>query len=281
MLYAYCAEHGVPHRKIGKLVVATNDTEIKRLDEIYKQAQINGCENVELIDAAAAQAAGAGGVLRRRDAFAGDRHHRQPPLHAGAARRDRGSRRRDRAQHADRAAGAGTGRLGGAFRRTAKRSWSMRWSMPPGSAPRSSARATEGYPQERVPKLVFAKGNYFSYSGRPVFKRLIYPAPIPGGLGVHVTLDLAGRMRFGPDVEWIERGELRRRSRARGDVFYASASANYWPGLPDNSLVPGLCRHPAEDQRAGRAAARFHDRRAQGPRRAAAGACCSASSRRG
>ena len=65
-------------------------------------------------------------------------------------------------------------------------------------------RATEGYPQERVPKLALAKGNYFSYSGRPVFKRLIYPTPIPGGLGIHVVLDLAGRMRFGPDVEWIE-----------------------------------------------------------------------------
>src|SRR5438876_567499 len=66
------------------------------------------------------------------------------------------------------------------------------------------ARATEGYPAERVPRLVLAKGNYFAFAGRPVFSRLIYPVPVPGGLGVHVTLDLAGRMRFGPDVEWIE-----------------------------------------------------------------------------
>jgi len=56
-----------------------------------------------------------------------------------------------------------------------------------------------------VPRLVLAKGNYFGFTGRPVFSRLIYPVPVPGGLGVHVTLDLAGRMRFGPDVEWIER----------------------------------------------------------------------------
>ena len=67
------------------------------------------------------------------------------------------------------------------------------------------AHATEGYPQERVPRLVLAKGNYFSYSGRPVFSRLIYPVPVPGGLGIHVTLDLAGRMRFGPDVQWVDR----------------------------------------------------------------------------
>src|SRR3984893_15570943 len=61
------------------------------------------------------------------------------------------------------------------------------------------ARATEGYPAERVPRLVLAKCNYFAFAGRPVFSRLIYPVPVPGGLGVHVTLDLAGRMRFGPD----------------------------------------------------------------------------------
>ena len=60
----------------------------------------------------------------------------------------------------------------------------------------------------RVPRLVLGKGNYFSYAGKPAFTRLIYPVPIEGGLGVHVTLDLAGRMRFGPDVEWVERGEL-------------------------------------------------------------------------
>ena len=67
------------------------------------------------------------------------------------------------------------------------------------------ARRTEDYPQERVPRLVLARGNYFGYAGRPVFSRLVYPAPrIDGGLGIHVTLDLAGRMRFGPDVEWIE-----------------------------------------------------------------------------
>jgi L-2-hydroxyglutarate oxidase LhgO len=66
------------------------------------------------------------------------------------------------------------------------------------------ARATEGYPPERVPRQVLARGNYFACLGRPAFTRLIYPAPVEGGLGTHLTLDLAGRMRFGPDVEWIE-----------------------------------------------------------------------------
>jgi L-2-hydroxyglutarate oxidase LhgO len=98
------------------------------------------------------------------------------------------------------------------------------------------ARATEGYPQERVPKLVLAKGNYFAYAGRPVFSRLVYPVPIHGGLGVHVVLDMAGRMRFGPDVEWIEH-ENYDVDAARSAAFYARIR-EYWPGLPDNSLVP-------------------------------------------
>jgi L-2-hydroxyglutarate oxidase LhgO len=101
------------------------------------------------------------------------------------------------------------------------------------------ARATEGYPQERVPRLVLAKGNYFSYSGRPVFSRLVYPVPIHGGLGVHVVLDMAGRMRFGPDVEWIEQENQENYDvdASRSAPFYASIR-KYWPGLPDNSLVP-------------------------------------------
>jgi len=98
------------------------------------------------------------------------------------------------------------------------------------------ARATEGYPPERVPRLVLAKGNYFGFGGRPAFSRLIYPVPIPGGLGVHVTLDMAGRMRFGPDVEWIghENYDV---DPTRAAAFY-NRIRDYWPGLPDGSLVP-------------------------------------------
>jgi L-2-hydroxyglutarate oxidase LhgO len=87
-----------------------------------------------------------------------------------------------------------------------------------------------------VPKLVLAKGNYFGFAGRPAFSRLIYPAPVPGGLGVHVTLDLAGRMRFGPDVQWIEE-ENYDVDASRADAFYRRIR-DYWPGLPDRSLVP-------------------------------------------
>ena len=87
-----------------------------------------------------------------------------------------------------------------------------------------------------MPRLFLGKGSYFGYAGRPVFSRLIYPAPIHGGLGVHVTLDLAGRMRFGPDVEWTEQENYDVDPR-RADVFYASIR-KYFPRLPDGALVP-------------------------------------------
>src|SRR5678816_760505 len=83
----------------------------------------------------------------------------------------------------------------------------------------------------------YAKGNYYSLAGRPPFSRLVYPVPEPGGLGVHVTLDLAGQARFGPDVEWVERIEYDVDPR-RADQFYA-AIRRYWPGLPDGALAPG------------------------------------------
>ena len=105
-----------------------------------------------------------------------------------------------------------------------------------GLSAQAVARQTEGFPAEMIPRLVLAKGSYFGFSGKPVFRHLIYPAPVDGGLGVHVTLDLAGRMRFGPDVEWVE-GEDYAVDPARAALF-VDAIRRYFPRLPDDSLVP-------------------------------------------
>jgi L-2-hydroxyglutarate oxidase LhgO len=101
----------------------------------------------------------------------------------------------------------------------------------------SVARSIEGFPGTLVPKEFYAKGNYYSLTRKAPFSRLVYPVPEPGGLGVHVTLDLAGQARFGPDVEWIDRIDYRVDPR-RSERFYA-AIRKYWPGLPDGSLSPG------------------------------------------
>jgi L-2-hydroxyglutarate oxidase LhgO len=99
------------------------------------------------------------------------------------------------------------------------------------------AASIEGFPRDRVPPTYYAKGNYYQLAGRPPFSHLIYPRPNSAGLGVHITIDLGGQGRFGPDVQWIDDIDYDVDPR-RADSFYA-AIREYWPGLPDGSLAPG------------------------------------------
>ena len=98
------------------------------------------------------------------------------------------------------------------------------------------ANHIDAMPAALVPKAYFAKGSYFSCTTRAPFSRLIYPVPVPGGLGTHLTLDLAGQARFGPDVEWVEAIDYRV-DPERAARFYP-AIRRYWPGLPDGALIP-------------------------------------------
>ena len=219
MLYDFCASHGVPHTKCGKLVVATSEPEIEKLGAIRKQPQINGVEGVEMIEGAAARRMepelACVAALHSPETGVVDSH----ALHDCAARRPRRPRRHDRVQHQDRADHAGAGRVAAAFGggdsipvdAVVNCGWSRR-----AKTRRAPPKAIR---RSRVPRLFLGKGSYFGYAGRPAFSRLIYPAPIHGGLGVHVTLDLAGRMRFGPGRRMDRAGELRRRPEARGGVL--------------------------------------------------------------
>jgi L-2-hydroxyglutarate oxidase LhgO len=240
MLYEFCASHGVPHRKCGKFVVATNDSEAKRLDAIIAQARINGVEGVEMIDGAAAR--------RLEPALACTLAMNSPETGIVDSHRYMLALQGDLDDHGgvvafntriDRLVKVPAGWeawFGGADPQSITVDAVVNSA---GLGAQKLGLATEGYPKERVPPLFLGKGSYFGYAGRPAFSRLIYPVPIPGGLGVHVTLDMAGRMRFGPDVEWVEE-ENYDVDATRAAAFYARIR-DYWPGLPDNGLVPDYC----------------------------------------
>jgi L-2-hydroxyglutarate oxidase LhgO len=103
------------------------------------------------------------------------------------------------------------------------------------------ARRFEGLDGRFVPREWFAKGNYYALTGRAPFSRLIYPAPADAHLGTHLTLDLGGQAKFGPDIEWLDIESPEqidwRVDPARADGFYAEVR-RYWPDLPDGALQP-------------------------------------------
>jgi len=99
------------------------------------------------------------------------------------------------------------------------------------------AAVTEGLDPAYVPPLHLARGVYFTHAGRLPFSRLIYPVPEPGGLGTHLTLDMAGQARFGPDVEWIDAIDYTV-DPGRRDKF-AAAARRIWPALDPDRLQPG------------------------------------------
>jgi L-2-hydroxyglutarate oxidase LhgO len=234
-LYAYCESHGVPHRRCGKLIVATNENQRTELKEIQKKAHGNGVTDVVEIPAAEAM-------------------RMEPALRCVAALHSPSTGIID--SHALMLAFQGDAESAGAMLALKSRlngivftgtdfevqvqSTKIKAKLLVNSAglrAPSVARLIEGFPAEKAPRELYAKGNYYSLAGRPPFSRLIYPVPEPGGLGVHVTLDLAGQARFGPDVEWVSQIGYEVDPR-RAERFYA-AIRRYWPALPDDALSPG------------------------------------------
>ncbi len=243
-LYRYLAARGVAHKKTGKLIVAVEDSETSKIEAIYKQGVENGVENMALIDGPAARAMEpnlkvTAAVVSPETGLI-DSHGYMLALEGEI-------------EDAGGAVVLATPVVrvepmtGGGFRVTTGGAEPAEIDCrhvvnSAGLHAQAVARTIEGLAPEHIPQLTLAKGNYFTCLGKPAFSRLIYPAPVEGGLGVHVTLDLAGRMRFGPDVEWL--GDARSRMRwttpstpKRAEVFYA-AIRRYWPGLPDGALAP-------------------------------------------
>jgi L-2-hydroxyglutarate oxidase LhgO len=237
-LYAYCAGKGVPHANCGKLIVATNAEEDAMLAGIKRRAEANGVDGMRVLTATEAIAmepnlsctsallSPVTGIIDSHAfmlALQGDAENAGAvsvflsPVIGGRA--VRGGVEID---------------VGGADPTT------LRCRLLVNStglhAPGLAANLV-GMPRDRIPTAYYAKGNYFTLTGRSPFSRLIYPVPVPGGLGVHLTVDLGGQARFGPDVEWMDTIDYTV-DPARADSFYA-AVRKYWPALKDGALQPG------------------------------------------
>jgi L-2-hydroxyglutarate oxidase LhgO len=236
-LYRYCRDHGIPHRNCGKLIVATTSAETEKLQSIRAHAQANGVGDLKTLTGAEARAL-------------------EPALNCDAALLSPSTGIID--SHAYMLALRGDAEDSGAacaFHTPLLRARVVADGIEldaGGEAPMSLkcrllvnaagldapllARGIDGMPIELIPPAYLAKGNYFSCSARAPFSHLIYPVPEPGGLGVHLTLDMAGQARFGPDVEWVEKVDYAV-DPARAERFYP-AIRRYWPTLPDGALMP-------------------------------------------
>lgn len=238
LLYAFCAEYGVAHRRCGKLIVATSEAQTPQLATLARQAEANGVGDLRFLAPAevarlepevrcmGALLSPSSGIVDSHGlmlALQGDaeRHGALIALAtpvAGGAVRDDGL----------------VLRTGGAAPTTLLARSVINCA---GLGAQRLALAIDGVPAATVPPLHLAKGNYYTLAGRNPFSRLVYPLPEPGGLGVHVTIDLGARARFGPDVEWIDEIDYTVDPR-RADAFYA-AVRKYWPALADGALAPG------------------------------------------
>ena len=238
MLYAYCAERGVPHANCGKLIVATDAAEAEKLASIQARAAANGVPDLRLLDRAEAlalePALACTAALLSPSTGIIDSHAYMLTLQGDAENAGAIF-----VFHAPVLGGKVTEagielEVGGAEPMALRcRSFVNSAGL---HAPKL-ARGLAGMPSQLIPTAYYAKGNYFTLTGRNPFSRLIYPVPVPGGLGTHLTIDLGGQARFGPDVEWVDRLDYEVDPR-RADGFYA-AIRRYWPELKDGALAPG------------------------------------------
>ncbi len=236
-LYAYCASHGITHAHCGKLVVAGDESEVEALHELMRRGQANGVEGLEIIDQAT--------LTRMEPAVAGqaallspetgtvDSHGLMLALLGDAENRGAMVAFNSPVSCGKLTDGGFSLDIGGAAAMTLDCRILVNAA---GLGAQAFAGALQGLPPSSIPPLYLAKGNYVSLQCKSPFRHLIYPMPSQAGLGVHATLDLGGRVRFGPDVEWVDRIDYQVAPERVG-VFYG-AIRRYWPDLPDGALQP-------------------------------------------
>ncbi len=236
-LYAYLQERQLPHRNCGKLIVATSADEVLLLEGIRARAAQNGVDDLRQMSAQEARdmepALSCFGALHSPSTGILDSHAFMLSL-LGDAQNHGAMLVCHTPVTGGRVSEAGIELHTGGTEPMQLRA--KLFVNAAGLYAPALARSLEGFPQAHIPQAYFAKGSYFSLSGRSPFSRLIYPVPVPGGLGTHLTLDLGGQARFGPDVEWVDEINYEV-DPARGESFYA-AIRRYWPDLRDGALLP-------------------------------------------
>jgi L-2-hydroxyglutarate oxidase LhgO len=241
MLYAYCAERGIAHQRCGKLIVATTASQLAALPAIVDKARANAVGDLALLDCAQAQAMEPAleclGAVWSPSTGIVDSHALMLSLqgdleHAGGLV----------ACHAAVRSMAVCDDGMEVLTADGMRLLAHTVVNAAGLDACALAQRIEGLDPRHVPRAWYAKGSYFTLAGRSPFQRLIYPAPEPdrhlAGLGVHLTIDLGGQAKFGPDVQWTDDPTDWQVDPARCDAFYAEVR-RYWPALPDGALLPG------------------------------------------
>jgi L-2-hydroxyglutarate oxidase LhgO len=237
MLYHYCEQRGISHQRCGKLLVATSPQQVPQLQAILQRAALNGVNDLQSLTGVQARAM-------------------EPELLCNAALYSPSTGIVDShalmlAMQGDIENAGGMVVLNSPVESAQCASSAICVNTADGTSLRAKlvinsaglqapqlARRFQGLGARHVPQAWFAKGNYFTLAGRAPFSHLVYPVPQAGGLGVHLTLDLGGQAKFGPDVQWVDSADDLTVDPARGDAFYAEVR-KYWPALQDGALVPG------------------------------------------
>jgi len=256
-LYRYLEERGIDHEQCGKLIVATDEAQIPDLHAIERKARANGVDDLQFLSGADARAI-------------------EPDLFCTAALLSPSTGIIDSHGYmlsllGDAENSGATLALLSTVTGGAVTGWGIRLDITSNGDPisldcrtvinaaglgaQAIAASLRGAPQELIPPLYLAKGNYFNLGGKAPFRHLVYPVPGEAGLGIHYTRDLGGQGRFGPDVQWVEAIDYGVDPK-RGDKFYA-AIRKYWPDLQDESLNPAYCGIRPKIQAPGESAADF------------------------
>ena len=237
MLYDYCAQRGIGYSRCGKLIVATHESQVLQLEGLAAKAAANGVHDLVLLsrkqarsiepqlECVAAVISPSTGIVDSHSmmlSLQGDIENSGGfvVLKTAVARINCGY---------------------SAIEIIASDGTTLAASMVVNAAGLNAlqvASRTEGLDPRHVPRAFWAKGSYFTLTGKSPFSRLVYPVPVAGGLGVHLTIDLGGHAKFGPDVQWVDSPDDLLVDASRGDAFYAEVR-KYWPGLKDGALQPG------------------------------------------